>query len=304
MDSKTSYILGTVTIIGIVGFTAYAIKKSKDAKKAEEEEITLDEARAIVKARPIDVEAEEEDEEDEEEDDIYLDEDDEDEDVLVPKKVVAKPRAQVEMELLDEEIDEEEDEEDYPVEMTYNETVKKEGDEELRYEPNSIEAMRQFIGMELSEFNPNGDIYQTMERLYDIPFVPTTPGDEILLTQLIDYRVQFFGYNSKWVKNISMADVITHYARITEFNYGNSAGFWIGYFLEFNELDYNIPTAHIDVTIDELNKHTYFNEERASFGLFGLSRESMDQALRIASRGVDGSVTYEIEFNEFLKSCV
>ncbi len=314
MNSKTSYILGTVTIVGIVGFTIYAIKKSKDAKKAEEEEITLDEARAIVKGRAIDADAEEvdedEDDDDEEEESFdvgerihdFDDEDEEEEEEIKPRKIVAKTKAE-HIKALDDEYEEEEEEEDFPIEMTYNQTVKK-GDEELRYEPNSIEAIRQFIGMELSEFNRNGDIFQTMERLYDIPFIPQNEGDEMLLSQLIDYRVQFFGFNSKWTKSISMADVITHYARHTNFNYGESPGYWIGYFLEFNELDVTIPTHKIDQTIKELNSHTYYNEERASFGLFGISREAMDHALKVAGRGVTNEVSYEIEFNEFLKSCL
>ena len=56
MSPKWRYILGTVTIVTIVGGVAYAIKKAKDAEKQAEQAISIDEARAILKENGREVE--------------------------------------------------------------------------------------------------------------------------------------------------------------------------------------------------------------------------------------------------------
>lgn len=295
---KLKHILGTVTIIAIIGGTIYAIKKHKDLEKTEGEAISLDEARAIVADKGleevIEVKKLTENEEPYKSYDTvkvyrYLDELEEDED-------------EDEYEDIDETTDGPSiDEGGWEVGSKY---TNNEEDEELRFEPNSKEAREQYIKMELAEWIPLEDTYETLLRLFDFPFKPKNDGDHILMTQIIDFKVQFFGFESKWAREVSIADIILHYARAAEFNCGESVRYWAEYFLDFNELDYTQPSHEIDDILDSLNSHAYFNEERQTFGLFGLTRESMDQAIKIANRNIDRSVTYEIEFNEFLKSCL
>jgi hypothetical protein len=178
-----------------------------------------------------------------------------------------------------------------------------EGDE-LRYEPNSKEARSQFIKMELAEWAPLEDAHQTLTNLFNFPFQPHNDGDHDLYTKIIDYRVQFFGFGSRWSKEVTIADIVLYFARKAEFDVGQTVRYWAEYFLSFNEIDFTQPSYEIDERIHELNSHTYFNEERATFGLFGLPRTAMDSAISIANRNIDRSVTYEIEFEEFLKSCI
>lgn len=319
---NTKHILGTVTIIAIVGGTIYAIKKSKDLQKAEGEEISLEEARYIVAKERTGVTV----------GPINIDgtptsfEVTDMEEVIDECREVAdynrsfmgnKPAEEnpgygriikgLGYDTHSDDIEEDEEEEMLPDPeiMEYNK-IDRAGDEEenvLRHEPNSVEALNQFRRMELAEWTVNEDNYQTMSMLFDFPFEPKNNGDEMLLTQIIDYRAQFFGLGSRWVKQISYADVILHFARKAVFNCDETIGYWVNYFLEFNNLFHAYSSQAIDEEIESLNSHTYFNEERATFGLFGLTRESMDQAIRIADRNY-GSVTYEIEFNEFLKSCL
>lgn len=310
---KVKYILGTVTIVAIIGGTIYAIKKSKDMQKVEEEEITLADARKIVAAK--------------ETNDGYIKPSDGPVTIVNDKHNIkmtigvdlgktpgftAGPfnvdgkQMYFETQPYDDYEEDEDEEEtilnDEIVDVSYTQEME-EGDE-LRYDPNSKEARSQFIKMELAEWEPLEDAYQTLVRLFEFPFNPQNDGDDGLRTAIIDIRSNFFGLGSKWTKEVTYADVILHYARAAEFNVGESVRYWVNYFLDFNELDLYIPSNEIDELLMALNSHTYFNEERATFGLFGLTRESMDQAIRIANRNVDRSVTYEIEFNEFLKSCL
>mgnify|MGYP003498793141 FL=1 len=325
MAIKWNYVFGTTTIVLIVGGTAYAIYKANQAKKAEEESIDLEEAKDIVARRQ------------ESGDTVHFVKDIEEvgnvtdsqdiEAYSEPRKIqvtkVSAPEldATIEYDEGIEELMEDDDVEDYRydrvnargenpmVEALKDFIYTEEGidakeDTTLRFEQNSTEAKHQFIRMELADWHHDHDIYRIMLQLFEFPFIPTTDGDELLRTQVIDYKVQFFGWGSKWNKEVSYSDIILHYARAATFNCGEVIPYWVEYFLSFNELEWDSTSQQIDKIIMRLNSHSYFNEERQTFGLFGLSRESMDQAIRTANRNVDRTVTYEIEFNEFLKSSV
>jgi len=318
MSSKWRYIFGTATIALIVGGTIYAIKKSKDAEKEAEQAISLDEARAIVKSKQTE-------ETEELIEDIVGDSEETVETKLHKIKGVKATHIVYDEELeYDDEYGDEEDDplrDDYPeitediegpaltVEplndfMYFEDGINPKEDIKLRYDPNSVEAKHQFIRMELADWEPNQDVYRIMLQLFEFPFIPTNDGDEILRTQVIDYKVQFYGYNSKWNKEVSYADIVFHYARAAEFNCGESVQHWVEHFLWQTELEWDSSSHQFDTIIMRLNNHSYYNEERQTFGLFGLTRNYMDQAIRIANMNIDRSVTYEIEFNEFLKSCL
>lgn len=334
MSSKGRYILGALTIGAIVGVTVYAIKKSKDAEKAESEAITLEEAREIVAQREAengDTNEEESKEEEPEEQQPEIVELDEEDSIIISRPIKAYPfeAASVEDEEDYVDIDEYEYEydelddlrEDHPrvssvippapvptVEplqdfMYFEEGINPKEDKTLRHHPNSIEAKHQFIRMELADWEPNHDVYRFLIQLFEFPFIPKNDGDESLRTQIIDYKVQFFGWNSKWNREVSYADVIFYYARRAEYDCNESVQYWVEYFLDWLEWDWDTTSAAIDSLLVRLNDHTYFNERTQTFGLFGLTREYMDNAYRIANQNIDNSVTYEIEYNEFLKSC-
>jgi hypothetical protein len=309
------HIFGTVTIVVIIGGTVYAIKKSKDLKKQEENEITLEEAEAIVKEREAN-EAYSESHQNASAEGVHFVVDIDDvteveplgeEEMYILKEGVREAASfnrsnMMEEDFVDETVEgpsiDEDEENDYEIGKFTEE------DRVLRYEPSSMDALKQYKRMELAELENNSDVYQTMLRLYDFPFQPVTDGDDILRTQIIDYRVQFFGFGSRWAQKVTFADVILHYARSAHFNVDESVAYWVEYFLDFNDLWYQYSNASIDAVINTLNAHQYFNDERQTFGLFGLTRNAMDQAIKIANRNIDSSVTYEIEFNEFLKSCL
>lgn len=302
---KLSHIMGTVTIIAIVGGTIYAIKKHKDLQKIEGEEITLAEARDILAQKQAG-------------ESVHFV-------VDIDEVTETQPLDEKEMYILKEGVREtadfnrsfepydDDEEEEYLVDDIEGPSIEEEIDDsdigrfteedrKLRYEPSSLEALKQYKRMELADLNYNDETYQTMLRLFDFPFEPQNDGDHMLRTQIIDYRVQFFGFSSKWVQDITFADVILHYARNAQFNCDETVAYWIEYFLDFNDLYYQYSSNALEAAINTLNAHQYFNEERQTFGLFGLTRNSMDQAIKNASRNFDNSVTYEIEFNEFLKS--
>lgn len=321
MSPKWNYILGATTITVIIGGTVYAIIRAKKESKVIEEAITLSEAREIVAEHNKDVKVEEVKEVVETKP-AYSEE---------PRTIQAvKASEYVEEEYTEDEEDDLDledlsDDLDTPIHSRFynvdentpgptieplvdfyfeEEGIDPKEDKTLRYDPNSVEAKHQYIRMELADWHHDDDVYRTLLQLFEFAFVPTSDGDETLRTQIIEYKVQFFGFNSRWNREVSFADVILHYARKAEFNCGEGIAYWAEYFLSFNEFYWDNTSKQNDTLILRHNSHTYFNEERQTFGLFGLSREGMDQAIRTANMNLDRSVTYEIEFNEFLKSCL
>lgn len=271
MNSKT--IVGIITITAIVGGSAYCIKKYLDAKKSEGE-ITLAEARMEVEARKS---------------------------TMKVAKDFGMTDEEVE-EIINPEVEQSYDfYADIPWTTPFSETITEE-DKELRFERNSIQARDQFIKMELAELVPSSRDYQKMKRLYDFPFTPTNSGDEALYSKIRDYRAEFFGDDSVWIDIITMADVITHFARLTDYNVGGGVATWIDRFLYTAGFDETQSSMHFEIIIEKLNAHEFQNEEltQENYTLFGVNNDDMINAWR----WVEDSMTYEIEFNTFLQSNV
>lgn len=323
MNAKWRYILGTVTIVSIVGGTIYAIKKSKEVEKAEENAISIDEAREIVKQSKTEEALESSDVVV----DVVIKEDELSEEEITTQQTTAAleghiPDRKIEVlskrdydALLDEEQDEHPDVDEriegpkFTVEplrdfMYVEEGIDPKEDKTLRYHPDSVEAKHQFIRMELAEWEPMSDVYRILLQLFEVPFIPNSDGDEMLGTKVIDYKVHFYGFNSRWNKEVSYGDIVMHYARLAEFNCGETVAYWTEHFLYSAGFEWDMSEQQIDTLVMRLNSHSHRNPKRDTFGLFGIASEYMDEAIKIANRNADRSVTYDIEFNEFLKSCM
>lgn len=286
-------IFGLVTITAIVGGTGYCVYKYlKDKEKGEvEAPISLEEARAIVEENKVKAES------------------------SFNRAVEVAQEIGMTDDELDDLLDEAREEAswnssfaqgyDFYDGVDYNRPLSEyitEEDKKLRFDPNTIQARDQFIKMELAELLPSSREYQLMKRLFDFPFEPLNDGDDILLTQLEDYRQEFFGPTSKWTTTVSMADVICHYARLLDFNVGEGVGHWIVELSSNTGINEISSSNEIGRIVETLNQHNHsLNDEGIQWGIFALHPYDMQNAQNIADSTIDGEVTYEIEFNEFLK---
>lgn len=295
--------MGIVTVSIIVGGTIYFIKKAKDAKDMEESEITLEEAKQLAEERRKQVSEATEFVEDIVEN--YNDEESQAHSDLI-EDLRDEARDEVEFNASFGVHNYKESESyDYYSDLSYTEPLAnyiKEEDKALRFEHNSIQARDQFIKMELAELYPSQREYQIMRKLFEVPFEPLNDGDHILHSQLVDHRIEFFGNKSDWVFAVTMGDIVTHYARRADFELGNGVSEWILFFLnntEFNEMEHMSVMNGISVA---LNQHKYFCNPTRTYGLFGLTEDDMADAQEMADHMVDGEITYEIEFNTFVKT--
>lgn len=283
-------IMGAITISLIVGGAIYCIKKYRDSLD-EEGPITVDDARALWEKRKAELAT------------------------STQEVGEALGVEQSEIEELVEEardeaswntgVEEPNDEYDYYDDVDWNTPLADyitEEDRTLRFEADSIQARDQFIKMELAGLLPGQQEYQIMKRLFEFQFEPLNDGDEILYSQLADYRSEFFGEHSRWNDNITIGDIITYFARRIDYNVGGGDTSWIIHILEHigvSELD---SSEKIGSVISDLNKHVYENNHKDTYGLFGLHFDDVYAAEEMAGKTVDGQLTYDIEFNTFLNT--
>jgi len=314
------HFVGTLTIVGVLGLTAYSIYLWRKQKKIDEGTITIDEAREIARGTEEEIDATEIREgfvtddnirvkltdvyfnngvamvdRSHRENKVVLDSDDTIKVAMTPEEIDAKIREEEERQV-EEEIKKEQEKYIAEPEAVWHED---EGAGKLRHDPNSDEALYQFHNMELAEWRPSDSVFQTMVHLYSIPFVPTNDGDANLFSKLVDHRSNFFGKSSKWNDKITFADVITYYARRADYDLEESYGFWIRHFISINNLD-DMDDDELECVVADMVSHNYYNDGWDSWGLFGLCDNHMREAEEIARGYVENSVTFEIEFNVFM----
>lgn len=304
MGKRLNYAIGAATILVLVGGTVYVVRKSIKARLNDEEVISADEAVLEAQARRVKMDgfAMTTEEIDESREDIR--------DEVDYNLSYLRPNMETDE---DEELDPEDEQAASDEGHGFYDSVDfdrplaeymTEEDKVLRHEPNSMEARQQYMKMELAEWVPMEETYQTLLKLFNFPFVPQNDGDHMLMTKIIDYRVQFFGFNSRWAKEVTFAEIILYFAKLTDYNVGGGIRQWVSYILEHNDLEHLGTSGQIEKVLEKLNSHSYFNEQRGTYGLFGLTEQYFHSAIAVAQRHVDQSLTYEIEFNEFLKSCL
>lgn len=177
--------------------------------------------------------------------------------------------------------------------------------DDLRYEPNSIEAREQFINMELANLGRDNDTRDVIAMLFDHPFNPIGDEDHNLRIRLMDHRINFFTEKSKWVNEVTYGDLIMYYGKAAEFNCQEDVRYWVDYFLTCADInDIMLTSDEFEERINHLNNHNYFNEGLQSHGLFGLNSFQMTECIREAQRRVDRLVTYDIEFHRFISGVV
>lgn len=210
--------------------------------------------------------------------------------------------------IVEEEEEEEEEEDIDPEELQVSKGYFEEDKDvidDLRYEPNSVDAREQFISMELANLGRDNDTRDIVAMLYDHSFVPTCTEDHNLMVRLIDHRIKFFGVVSRWTKEVTYGDLIMYYGKSAEFNCGNDVKYWVDYFLTCADMDnVTLTSEEIDDRINLLNSHTFYNKEMQSHGLFGLTEDQMTEAIDIALKRIDKQVTYDIEFHQLMQGVI
>ena len=177
-----------------------------------------------------------------------------------------------------------------------------EEESELRYEPNSREALNQFIMMYISDIrDPN--VCRIMDELFKIG-IELDNRTETVWASLVDTRADFFGAGTKWVTDLSIADLFIHYATMVNRDLDDDFEDTILTFMEHTGIYDATQVVKYDVkrlNVEAFIAHEFWNE--GLFGMFGLDEYDVnvmiDDSIRTKGNRV---ITFQQQYNKYLEA--
>lgn len=294
--TKSIVVASSATAIAFFVYKAYIVYKDLKAREVTEEELQAEfEAKRLVRehdkkmayiSEPVKTP--------EEIRQIVMDEELRADKYYIPTEEEVD-EALKEMDLYPVEIDDDEEDTDIYVDPEDME----EGAEELKYEPNTREALNQYKEMMLAEFDAMGNAKKLMWSLFEIPFRPSNPQDTHIVDYIIDERTMFFGKDCIWNSEVSIADLILHFAKMSSFDIGQGLEFWTNQFIYHIGLRPGMSEVEMNNTIGNLVRHSLVTDK--GYGMFALSNEDYQKMARGMSVRKDPIPTFTKQYHVFLE---
>ena len=168
---------------------------------------------------------------------------------------------------------EEDDEEEA---YTEEELKEMDGEELLKFDKNSPEALEQWEEMNLRDLWEDGnkpEEYYIMKRLYTIPFNPRCQEDEMTLYGIADNRGRWFGEDSIHAGKATVGDMVINYAGLMDYDLDCGMANAIAYLVKNIGIGVDTPDEEVERRRIDLFTHSIMDPNNG-FGIFGLdSRE-------------------------------
>lgn len=173
----------------------------------------------------------------------------------------------------------EKDEDEHPEVILYSdeeyiveepeESYDEEGDVDvLKYDKNSPQALEQYKNMMLAEFDRMGDSRKVMMRLFDHPFSPTNELDERIIDHIYEDRENFFGENSIFNDDSTIAELLLYFATLADFDIDGGIEYWVNQFIAQLGIWSGMGENMLEMIIEDLVNHKFINQD--THGMFGL----------------------------------
>lgn len=165
---------------------------------------------------------------------------------------------------------------DYRDTEYYNED---EEEHDLKYDPNSDEALEQWVSIKTANVMKVSNVrilYRLFEHEWIIP-EECHEADSILMDNLVEERLEFFGPESKWINQVTIAEVILHLAGLLEFDLGEDIPVdWLEFMFENLLLYPNIDDEDLMELLNDLTNHQYYVDgDNYGHGVFRLKEPEM-----------------------------
>ena len=175
-----------------------------------------------------------------------------------------------------------------------------EEDEEVRFPPNSIEALNQYVEMMLAEFKRGSEEYNILKRLYNIRYVPQNESDNNIKTYMMEEHKQFFGPASVHNNKVTWGDVLLYFARTMDFDLDGGVTYWAGIMINNIGLTEGMGELELEKTLSDLSMHI-FNSPKG-YGLFGLDEEQYDMVLSRINNSTVTYMSFTGQYNVFMST--
>lgn len=172
-------------------------------------------------------------------------------------------------------------------------------EEKLRHDPNSVEALNQFITMELSDIS-HPEVLGVMDGLFRMPL--RMNENDTVISRLRDNRLNFFG-ESRWTDDLSIADLLLNYAKLEHFDLDADIERSIHVYLE--NLGIYDPIESIKYDISRVNWDAVMAHEwqyDGNWGIFALDEVEMEFLLKDRTRvSGNNTIMFNDEYNLYLE---
>ena len=159
---------------------------------------------------------------------------------------------------------------------TEEELKEMDGEELLKFDKNSPEALEQWEEMNLRDLWEDGnkpEEYYIMKRLYTIPFNPRCQEDEMTLYGIADNRSRWFGEDSVHANKATVGDMVINYAGLMDYDLDCGMANAIAYLVKNIGIGVDTPDEEVERRRIDLFTHSIMDPNNG-FGIFGLdSRE-------------------------------
>lgn len=164
-----------------------------------------------------------------------------------------------------------------------NKQIKAKKVEQLRYDPNSKEALEQYHSMLLANFDDHGATYRLIRRMFEVPVQLGTDTDPraTLLSNIQDKRIEFFGRDSVYSKDEmpTLGEIFIYLSTKADYDMGRGQEYWCELWLNLNNIMEPISSYDLkqfgkavegDNILETIDDQTYY-------GIFRLSEDAAEE---------------------------
>lgn len=190
---------------------------------------------------------------------------------------------------------EEDDEEEA---YTEEELKEMDGEELLKFDKNSPEALEQWEEMNLRDLWEGGnkpEEYYIMKRLYTIPFNPRCQEDEMTLYGIADNRGRWFGEDSIHAGKATVGDMVINYAGLMDYDLDCGMANAIAYLVKNIGIGVDTPDEEVERRRIDLFTHSIMDPNNG-FGIFGLDSKEYKMYLD------NGRLGFTAQYNVYIYS--
>lgn len=175
------------------------------------------------------------------------------------------------------------------------------GVDTLRYDANSEEAYDQYAAMIMSDYEIDPDVHETLKKLFNYTISVYNRRDSIVRENIIEDRTRFFGKDSRFIMDMTMAELVIFYADKLSDDIGMDIVDAMRIILDAIELTPDRPNDVYEATVSDLTTHNYWNSDMR-YGLFGIQEEEYNELYEFPEVAVhsDKDISYDMEYSVFM----
>lgn len=183
---------------------------------------------------------------------------------------------------------------------TWEGIVMEKEDDELRYDPNSEEALEQYKRMIFSDFEGEYDLIPRLERVFDKNFYPVNEQDANIQKHILIEREKFFGEGiSAWNGYATFAELFIFFANRVAWNYYIDSAYVLKFILDNVNIYQNTSETKLSTMVSDIKDHNFMSDND-TYGIFGLTPEDYENNIanypgRVINTNDD--VTFAMEYN-------